>query len=133
MNPHAGGTPITPAEKATIVSEAGEAVEGGLRALAPADKSWIAGFIVVVAIIVISDAWVATKTLVHSASSDNATRSYFELLENNRANELRRAQETIKALADAVARDSERAGMAAVSAIDESVRKQFIGPPEAPR
>lgn len=115
-----------------------QAVEG-LKALSPADKSWIAGFVIIFAILVGSNAYVQIRTLAADTNRSNDTRAYFELLEGNRANEIRRSQETIKALADAVARDSERAGMAAMSAIDERARQtyaqqsDFIGPPEAPQ
>ena len=91
----------------------------GIGALVPADKGWIFGFIIVVGIIVLTDMYVNIKTLDANKIRSTDTRIYFELIEANRANEIRRSQETIKALADAVARDSERAGMAALTAIEK--------------
>ena len=96
-----------------------DVAKSGIAALVPADKGWIFGFIIVVGIIVISDMFIAVKTLDATKIRSNDTRVYFELIEANRANEIRRSQETIKALADAVARDSERAGMAALTAIEK--------------
>lgn len=115
-----------------------QAVEG-IKALSPADKSWIAGFVIIFAILVGSNAYVQIRTLEAERERGTNTLTYMDLIEQNRSNEIRRSQETIKALADAVARDSERAGMAAMSAIDERARRSyaqqpdFIGPPEAPQ
>ena len=87
------------------------------------------GFILVVAIIVGSDAWVALATLKASAARSSDVQEYFEMVEANRASQadqmsqvfadqVRRSQEVIRDLAQAVARDSERAGTAALSAIN---------------
>ena len=130
------------------VAEVGKTL---IQGIAPAEKGWILGFIVVVAIIVLSDMWVNIRTLQANITSGERVQTYFEQVETNRSTQLdnameqwadqtRRYQEVIRALTESVARDSERAGQAAVAAIDDASRSQyirdtadpnFIGPPEA--
>lgn len=102
------------------IAEAGEAASSTLSALSPADRSWIAGFIVVVAIIVLSDLYMSIKQMQTIAESDKIVAEYFQFLETNRAAELRRSQETIKALADTVAREAERTSRTTAQAVDRA-------------
>lgn len=119
------------------VGSAADVAKQGITALTPAHSGWIFGFVLVVLIIVGSDMYVSIQTLKQTASRAEATQKYFELVEANRAQQFstasqqwadqsRRYQEVIRALTESVARDSERAGQAAVSAIDEASRQQFI-------
>ena len=89
----------------------------------------------IVFIIVGADGLVAIRTLQSNKESTERLVSYLISVEENRAEALerqatlfgdqnRRNQEVIRALAEAVARDSERAGMAALAAIDETSRVQ---------
>ena len=108
---------------------AGNAVDG-IRALSPADKSWVAAVTIIFLGITGVNAWVQIQGLKSGADDANRLVEYLINVESNRAtaldkqsqlyaDQMRRAQETIKDLTDAVARDSERAGMAALSAIDK--------------
>lgn len=118
-------------------SEVADVSKSLIQGMAPAEKGWILGFIVVVAIIVLSDMWVNLKTLQSTEVRAQATQQYFELVEAHRATQFdkamqqwadqtRRYQEVIRALTESVARDSERAGQAAVAAIDDASRTQYI-------
>ena len=131
---------------ASEIADVGKALISGVT---PADKGWILGFVIVVFIIVASDVWISIKTLDSNRAANERLVTYFIEVEQNRAqaldhqaqlfgDQVRRSQEVIRALAETVSRDSERAGMAAVAAIDQQTRQQytspqFIGPPEAPR
>ena len=126
----------------------GDAADVGktlIQGIAPAEKGWILGFICVVAIIVMSDMWVSLKTLDSNAEMSAANREYFTLVEQNRmtsnakqaemfGDQVRRSQEVIRDLAQAVSRDSERSGVAAMAAVSarsdtlEKMDKEFIGP-----
>lgn len=108
-----------------------------IKGITPADQGWVLGFIIVVAIIVLSDMWVSLKTLQANAERHEYTQNYFEMVEVHRADQFeqsleqftdasRRYQEVIRALTETVARDSERAGAAALSVIDETSRRQLI-------
>lgn len=112
---------------------AGDVAVQGIAALTPAHSGWIFGFVLVVLIIVGSDMYVSVKTLNQTSIRAEATQKYFELVENNRtaqfetmasqfADQSRRYQEVIRALTESVARDSERAGRAAASAVDQATR-----------
>jgi len=131
-------SPPTPPKVVYDPEMTGQAADVGktlIQAISPADKGWVLGFIVVVAIIVGADSWVALKTIDQNVKIAEANRLYFEKVEANRAtafekshqtysDQQRRSQEVIKALAASVARDSERAGDAALMAITEKSRRQ---------
>ena len=101
----------------------------GIQALSPADRSWVAGFVIVVLIIVGADAFVAIRASADSVKAAERLTGFIASVEANRAQELneyqaqqreetRRYQEMVRHLVDAVARDSERAGQVAVQALD---------------
>lgn len=118
----------------------GQAADVGktlIQGIAPAEKGWVLGFICVVAIIVGSDAWVSLKTIDTNAKTAILQKEYYEKIEENRASssrealsiysdQLRRSQEVIKSLAESVARDSERAGDAALFAIQSKSRSDEV-------
>ena len=132
------------------VSDAAEVGKSLIQGIAPAEKGWVLGFIIVVAIIVLSDMWVGIKTLETNVAISQSNRVYFTLVEENRmkamdkqaqtfSDQVRRSQEVIRDLAQAVSRDSERSGMAAMAAVSarsdtlENMDPEFIGPPAPER
>ena len=72
------------------------------------DRGWVLGFVLVVAIIVLSDTYKSIKLFEAQQAEDEIVSTHFHNIETNRAEELRRAQETIKALAETLARSTER-------------------------
>ena len=127
------------------ISDAADVGKSLIQGVAPAEKGWILGFILVVAIIVLSDAWVGIKTIEATSAMQVQQRTYFETVETNRtaaiakqaevfSDQVRRSQEVIRDLAQAVSRDSERSGMAAMAAVSarsdtlEGMAPEFIGP-----
>jgi hypothetical protein len=126
-------------------ADVGKTLIGGINA----DKGWILGFIVVVAIIVGSSTYVQLRSIDAQNIQDELSRSFFAIIEENRheagmnalssyTDQMRRSQEIIKALTASVSRDSERAGDAALFAIreqstslaeqSERLDPEFIGP-----
>lgn len=115
------------------ISEAADVGKTLIQGIAPAEKGWILGFICVVAIIVLSDAWVNLRTIETTRLRGDQTQKYFELVEQNRADQferslavfadqMRRAQEVNRDLAREISRDSERSGLAAMAAVDTRSR-----------
>lgn len=120
-----------------------QAVEG-IKALSPADKSWIAGFVIIFTMLVGTNAWVQTHTIRSEVQRAADIRAYFEVIEINRAEEIRRTQETVRLLADSLSRDTERSSQTAAALFDQQGRllsspqvitlsPDFIGPPEGPQ
>ena len=128
----------------SAISDAAEVSKTLISGITPADKGWILGFIIVVAIIVGSDMYVSIVTARTNAQENIVLAEYFKVIEQNRAaaldrqsqtyaDQVRRSQEVIRDLAQAVARDSERAGMAALSAIDRQSVSVATRPMQGPQ
>lgn len=133
----------------TAASEIADVSKSLIGGITPADKGWILGFIVVVFIIVASYTFISIRQAEQAATSAERLTTYLIAVESNRSEALerqaqffgdqaRRSQEVIRELAQAVARDSERAGIAALTAIEaetairtRELDKEFIGPPTA--
>jgi len=73
----------------------------------PADRSWIAGFILVVCVIVGSDVYGDWLANADQEAMRQHYVDYMGRVEDNRAEEVRRTQELIKELADALSRKTE--------------------------
>ena len=107
-------------------SEYADVGKTAITALTPASQGWI--FAVVLIVMVLT-----AKEYFSSVSNDEAVSmlisemnanysDHIRDIETNRSEEFRRAQESIKLLADALARDSERAGRVAVETIQSRAR-----------
>ena len=125
--------PKTP--KLAVAEQSGEFADSAAKALeslTPADKSWVAGFVIVVLIIVGSDAYVGIKSSQDDRRAAERMAMFLEAVETNRAqevvrlqqshsDEIRRYQEAISHLVDAVVRDSERSGRIAVESVQRTI------------
>lgn len=121
----------------------------GLKALSPADKSWVAAFVLIVLIIVGADTWSGMHQYEQATQTSARLTAYLTEVEKNRSDaldrqtqffddQMRRSQEVIRDLADVIARDSERYSLATINAAERRVEDtrdllpaDFIGPPMA--
>lgn len=119
----------------SAANEAGVTARTLISGVSQADRGWILGFICVVSIIVISDMFSGKWAAEASKVSNLALAEYIVSVESNRSQALerqasffadqnRRSQEIIRDLVQAVSRDSERAGVAALSAIKRQSEAQ---------
>lgn len=84
--------------RAQVVEDLAEAGVAGIKALAPADKSWMAAFVIIFMTLVLANGYNGYRNTLYNLQRDDDFKELLLLTENNRAEELRRAQETIKEL-----------------------------------
>ena len=104
-----------PSPKGRLAEDWGDVAAKGVLGMSNAQKGWILAFVVIFGVFQATN--YAANVARESADVERADRlaKYFETVEMNRAKveehrsqELRRAQETIEALADTIGRQSER-------------------------
>ena len=110
-----------PAEKGTPIDrqEWQEVAHGVVKGMTPADKGWILAFVMLFAIFQISNYLMNRERIEQSKVQSNNLVTYFTQLEGsrstieeNRAQEIRRLQEVVKELSQALGRQYEYMGRA---------------------
>lgn len=122
-SPNGTGTPLRDQDWAGTASHIG-------GKLAPADKGWILGFVLVFAVFQGANLFINIKQEEGEALRTGNLIKYFELLEanrnkmeENRAMENRELLRIVESLTKAVARDSDRLGRAVVEKARESEKQ----------
>ena len=111
------------------ISEYADVAKTGIAALVPGKEGWLFGLVLIMAMILAVFGWIFVRSLEQQRLSAERLTTYLIEVEQNRSealerqqlahkDEIRRYQETVLHLVQSVARDSERAGMAALSAIE---------------
>ena len=100
------------------VQTAGDVAKTGIKALTPPDTGWILAVVLIIGMLQLTEYFgsIRLSEFLHTHQEQNGAivTKFMDL----KADELRRCQETITALAGAVSRSADRAGRAAVDAID---------------
>lgn len=96
-----------------------EVVRDTVTRLTPPERGWILAFVLLFAVFQVSNYLQESERLERDETKDRALVDYFNALEQsrivieeNRAQEIRRLQEIVKELTQTVARSSERTGRA---------------------
>ena len=105
---------------------AGHAAEVGKSAIehmAPAEKGWILAAVI---LMISTMAILEVTNYLENTHRAEAASKYLVELETNRAQEVRRAQESSRILAQALSRQADRIGRK----VNEVKATDFVGPPE---
>ena len=113
-----GDTPNN-SDNQTYAQAAAETASNAISHMAPAEKGWILASVI---LFLGGVAMIEGTNYLESETSARSVETFLLKVEDNRSQEMRRSQETVKSLAQALSRQSDRIGRKA-AALPE---KQFL-------
>ena len=103
-----------------------DVAKSGIQALAPADKGWMLAVVIIIIALQVNDYFSAQRLSVYLTATDERRNAMILKYMDIATEQQRRSQEVIKQLTDASIRDGERAGRAAVQAIDRAGQRDIF-------